>query len=319
MKHDAKLLLGIAAALVLATALVALHPAAGHASSPPSADIAFVRGGDIWTIAADGSGARQLTSGSRRDGSPAWSPDRATIAFVRQPKSWGGTPTICLVPAAGGKAQVLKYQDSIGHTAFRFMNSLAYSPGGTELAFSDMYGVRSGTSERNRLVVIDLKTGKTTVLIKHTNGFDGALDAGWPLSWSPDGKSLLVAQWGLDAEGGETHVFDIASKRLRKLAIADASYASWSPDGASIVVSTATQRKTRILLARPSGAVTRTLLRGSSWQASAASPAFKQACFSVGGGQIAYTAFGKTSSLWIMDRDGTDKHRLTAGEAAAWR
>ncbi len=302
---------------LLAVCLLLLGILAGASSAAPR--IAFVRSGDIWTIASGGGGLLRLTGGGREDRTPVWSPDRQTVAFVRQPKKWGGTPQICLVPAAGGASHVLKYQDAVGHTEFRFINSLAYSPSGTELAFSDMYQAASGNSEINRLVVIDLKTGATTVLIKRTNGFDRALDAGWPLSWSPDGKSLLVAQWGLDAEGGETHVFDIARRSLRKLPIADASDADWSPDGRTIVVSTATQAKTRILLARPNGVVTRTLLHGSAWQATADSPAFEQACFSASGRQIVYTVHGGSSSLWIMNSDGSGKHRLTTGEAAAWR
>jgi Tol biopolymer transport system component len=307
------------ALLALLTATLLMAAAAAQASSPPAGRIAFVRNGDIWTITPGGDGLHQLTGGGREDRTPAWSPDRRTVAFVRQPRTWGGTPVICLVPAVGGASHALRYQDAIGHTDFHFINSLAYSPSGRKLAFSDMYQASSSNSETNRLVVIDLKTGRTTVLIKRTNGFGGALDAGWPLSWSPDGRSLLVAQWGLDSEGGETHVFDIARRRLLKLAIADASEADWSPDGRSMVVSTATQEKTRVLIARASGTVTRTLLRGSSWQASAGSPAFSQACFSLGGSQIVYTVHGATSSLWIMNADGYGKHRLTAGEAAAWR
>ena len=301
--------------------LVAAIPAAAPARSASSDRIAFVRDGHIWTIAPDGSGARQLTSGSDEDGGPTWSPDRATIAFVRQPTAWGSTPRIFTVLAAGGEAQVLAYRDAVGHPAYRFITGLAYSPDGGQLAFADVYAFGSRYTQRIRLLVIDLASGETTVRIKRENGFGGAIDPGWSLSWSPDGTTLLVAQAAMDSEGGQTQAFDIAKRRLHKLGIADASCASWAPAGTSIVISTATQAKTRILLADPSGAVTRTLARGSSWNASARHPAFRGACFSVGGEQIAYTVDtgAATSSLWIMNADGTGKHRLTTGRSAAWR
>jgi len=49
--------------------------------SPDGGTIAFVRGGDLWLMAADGSRARRLTSGLTVD-SPTWSPDAKHIAFV---------------------------------------------------------------------------------------------------------------------------------------------------------------------------------------------------------------------------------------------
>ncbi len=45
--------------------------------------IAFVRGGNLWTVRPDGTGARQVTRlEGGGAGDPAWSPDRAWIAFA---------------------------------------------------------------------------------------------------------------------------------------------------------------------------------------------------------------------------------------------
>ena len=49
--------------------------------SPDGRTIAFVRGGDLWLMRADGSGAARLTSGLTVD-SPTWSPDGKHLAFV---------------------------------------------------------------------------------------------------------------------------------------------------------------------------------------------------------------------------------------------
>jgi Tol biopolymer transport system component len=315
-------LLAIAA---LAALLVCVLPAVAASRAAASGRIAYVRGGDVWTISPDGSGARRLTGGSREDLSPAWSPDRRTIAFVRAPKEWGDTPAICTVSPEGGSSHAVHFRDGLAPTAFHFINCLAWSPDGNKLAFSDMYQLSGGGTqpEWNRLVVIDVRTRRATVLIKHKEGFDGALDAGWPISWSPDGKSLLIGQWGLDSEGGETHVFTIAGRHLRKLPVPDATWPDWAPDAGTIVLSTATQERTSILLARPDGTVIRTLLRGLGWQGTVGSPSYKDACFSTDGRQIAYTADPSPGdegrAVWVMDADGGGRHRLVAGSYPAWR
>jgi TolB protein len=52
--------------------------------SPDGATIAYVRNYDIWVMSADGSAQRRLTSGAGRDLSPSWSPDGKKIVFDRR-------------------------------------------------------------------------------------------------------------------------------------------------------------------------------------------------------------------------------------------
>ena len=54
------------------------------AFSPDGRTIAFVRGGDLFSVRADGSGLRQLTSGAELDSAPVVSPDGRLVVFERR-------------------------------------------------------------------------------------------------------------------------------------------------------------------------------------------------------------------------------------------
>lgn len=54
------------------------------AFSPDGTSIAFVRGGHLFSVRADGSGLRQLTSGSGVDSKPVVSPDGRLVVFERR-------------------------------------------------------------------------------------------------------------------------------------------------------------------------------------------------------------------------------------------
>ena len=54
----------------------------------------------IWTVGADGKGARRLTRGNVQDAAPTWSPDGRRIAFMRSPAA-GGRSDLWVVGADG--------------------------------------------------------------------------------------------------------------------------------------------------------------------------------------------------------------------------
>ncbi|GLC28384.1 S41 family peptidase [Roseisolibacter agri] len=62
---------------------VPARPALSEPSlSPDGREIAFVSGGDVWTVGADGGEARLLVSHPATEGRPLWSPDGKRLAFV---------------------------------------------------------------------------------------------------------------------------------------------------------------------------------------------------------------------------------------------
>ncbi|MBK7367411.1 MAG: PD40 domain-containing protein [Candidatus Eisenbacteria bacterium] len=70
--------------------------------------------------------ARQFTWAGR-DSQPRWSPDGATLAFVRKPNA-DDAAQICLLPANGGEARVLTTLKGGG-------SNPCWSPDGTRIAF----------------------------------------------------------------------------------------------------------------------------------------------------------------------------------------
>ena len=71
------------------------------AFSPDGTAIAFVRGGDLFSVRADGSGLRQLTSGPELDSKPVLSPDGRLVVFERRAAA-GAPADLYTVRARGG-------------------------------------------------------------------------------------------------------------------------------------------------------------------------------------------------------------------------
>ena len=289
-------------------------------SASASTRIAFVRGRyttTIWTIAANGSGLRQLTKG-HYDYSPVWAPARKTIAFLRSQADMSMSRRIMLVSAMGGTARPLHYAGSNEKPSNRMITGLAYSPNGKQLAFADLTYAPSGLAQ-GRVAVITLKTGKTTVLLRRSAG----LDTGWGLCWSPDGKTLLISRSATDFEGQTTWLLTVATRHLTPLGIANACSSAWLPGSKTLVVSTLTQNGSSILIARRNGSVLRTLLTGGGamdYQPPEA-PVVEEAGCSPDGRFVVYTDAPDPAdtSLWIMNVDGSGQHKLTVGDEAAWR
>lgn len=187
----------------------------------PSGVIAFLSGGDVWTVGADGSGARVLVDSQRAYRAIEYSPDGSRIAWYASDKVWTAN-------ADGTGAR------SVADTEGRVLewNDITWAPDGTRLAF------RSGTGGANRVRVV---------------GFDGtgnqvaAEDSQSP-DWSPDGRRLAIFTAGAIRSNGDRDAHleladpDRATFRQRVLddapGVIQSSGPRYSRDGSRLVFST---------------------------------------------------------------------------------
>src|SRR4249919_2441717 len=117
--------------------------------------IAFVRGGDVYAMRADGSGQRQLTSGPEIDLRPLVSPNGKYVLFERR-ATIGAPRDLYTVRVAGGSAHALTASPDDDHEAsfspdgctIAFVRSTAETGGGTA---DDVYTVRPSGARLARL------------------------------------------------------------------------------------------------------------------------------------------------------------------------
>jgi Tol biopolymer transport system component len=94
--------------------------------SPDGRTIAFVRGGDVYSVRPDGSGQRQLTSGPEIDSLPKIAPNGRYVVFERRATADGPT-SLYTVGALGGGLRAL--------TSGGNDREAAFSPDGKAIAF----------------------------------------------------------------------------------------------------------------------------------------------------------------------------------------
>src|SRR5216684_3771858 len=90
-------------------AQTALPSLSDPAMSPDGREIAFVSGGDIWTVAAAGGEAHLLVTHSATESRPLYSPDGTKLAFV---STRTGAGNIYVLTLATGELTRLTYSDS---------------------------------------------------------------------------------------------------------------------------------------------------------------------------------------------------------------
>lgn len=188
----------------------------GHARprwSPNGRQLAFLKAGQLWTMKADGTGGRRLTTWTAAG--PSWSPDGKWLAFGSL--SCSGGPGVYRISATSmtAKPQVLFPRDCrteplpaetavsprSGSTALndrlRTDDAVAWSPDGTRLAF------RGGDCESIYDACLSIGTiasGAEKIVAAYGGG--GVQNSGFAVvpSWRSDGAKLAFTAY----QEGET-------------------------------------------------------------------------------------------------------------------
>lgn len=195
----------------------------GASWSPDGQRIAFVSNAsgrlNLWVMAADGTGAKQLLTSNDRQSTPTWTADGKEIVY-EQDKGGDELYDIYAVGADGGTPRNLTKTDGVSETGPLF------SGDGTEIAFQHKEKVAPSTN----LAVMDWKTGAVRVLTHEADP-----KASWGVAaWSPDGRYLYATRAvGIDdSDVYRVEVKDGAAEKLSShTGKALVSVSEVSPDG----------------------------------------------------------------------------------------
>jgi Tol biopolymer transport system component/C-terminal processing protease CtpA/Prc len=267
-------------AFLSAPAQSSLPSLSDPAISPDGHEIAFVSGGDIWTVPASGGEARLLVTHPATESRPLYSPDGKRLAFVST-RTGGGN--IYILTLATGDLQRLTWSEGTDKLD-------AWSADSNWIYFTSTVNDVAGQGDIFRVK----SAGGTPLEVskeRYLNEFESAP--------SPDGSQIALVARGISAtqwwRNGHAHIDEteiwlkpIASTgAYKKLISADAKHAwpMWSADG-----------KTLYFMSDKSGAE-------NIWAASASNPDQAKPLTTFKEGRVLWPSIGAAGKTIVFERD----------------
>ena len=160
---------------------------------------------ELYVVRAEGGGETRLTRDGGDDGSPAWSPDGSSIAFLSTRD--GGRDVYRMRPDGGGTERL-----TVGAGATKDVP--AWSPDGTRLAFHAARG-------RDYDIEVIRVADRTRTRVAPTSAYEGLY------AWSPDGRRMafISGRDSLDA----VYVADADGSHVRRLSNEPSLNPMWKP------------------------------------------------------------------------------------------
>lgn len=153
------------------------------ALSPDGKAVAFISRGEVFVTSADYSTTRQITNTPEAESQISWSPEGDKLLYTSERDGHWNIYTASMAKDEPNfenatvivEEALFPAEDNVERTY------ASYSPDGKKLAYIE---------DRNRLMVKDLSTGKTTQLLDGKTHV--SREGGYNYKWSPDGNWILT-------------------------------------------------------------------------------------------------------------------------------
>jgi len=266
---------------------------------------------DIWAVQVADTGAQGVPEIVKKDAGSLW-PMGITKNGLLYYSVSTGSEDVYIAKLDFTKGIVLTQPEKFIRRSTSGNSSPTFSPDGNSIAFVSEVGPRAGGRGRRVLCIRSLKTGEERELSPKLNGINR-------LSWSPDGRSILVSGLNEKNQQGiyrlDVHTNEIALVRETQ---ADENIKGrvWSPDGKAIYYTITELKKKlcRLMMREIEGGKESELYRQE------APPDFSRLCLSPDGMQLVFSTKDvkkKSSYLRIVPTKGGDSRVVLALEQEA--